>query len=81
MFRGDAKRWPENAVKAGHTLGSRPIVGAVVVTNESRYGHVAYVEKVDGDTFTISEMNYRGRYKVSTRTLAVGDKRIRSFIY
>jgi len=80
-FRGDAKRWPLNAVKAGYRLSDTPVVGAVVVTRESRYGHVAYVEQVHTDgSFTVSEMNYLGRYRISTRTLSVVDRRIVTFI-
>ncbi len=80
-FRGDAKRWPTNAVAAGYRLSETPVVGAVMVTRESRYGHVAYVERVNADgTFLVSEMNYLGRYKISTRTLGDSDPRIVTFI-
>jgi surface antigen len=35
-----------------------------MVTTENRYyGHVALVEKVNGDTITVSEMNYVGGEK------------------
>ena len=61
--------------------GRTPIPGAIVVTGESRYGHVAVVEKVDGDDFTVTEMNYKGRGIIDTRTLSLGDGYIRGFIY
>ncbi len=79
---GNAKNWLANAKAYGAKEGKTPVVGAIVVTNENRrYGHVAYVEKVDGNKFMISEMNYNGLGKISTRWLTVGDSVIKGFIY
>ena len=47
---GPARRWPKNS--------GQPVVGGVVVTNESRAGHVAVITAVDGDTLTLVEANY-----------------------
>jgi len=81
-FRGNAKEWPRTAKAAGFKLGRTPVVGAVVVTNESWYGHVGYVEKVNDDgSFTFSEMNYAGLGIITRRTMSAGDRRFVTFIY
>lgn len=78
---GNAGRWLSSAKASGWPTGSEPKPGAVLVTNESWVGHVAYVESVDGDNFTVSEMNLRGWARVSTRTLSKNDPAIKGFIY
>lgn len=79
---GNAGSWLYNAKAAGYATGKSPRVGAIVVTTENRYyGHVAMVEKVSGNTITISEMNYIGYGKRSTRTLSVSSRVIKGFIY
>ena len=72
---GYAKNWPVNS--------KVPVVGGVVITNESsfggvRTGHVAYISAIDGDTLTLLEANYV-RCKQSTRKLNINDKRILGF--
>jgi surface antigen len=52
-----------------------------MVSAESRWGHVALVESVKGSSFTISEMNYAGFGKKSTRTLSAGSRVVKGFIY
>lgn len=78
---GNAKAWLNSANNSGWQTGSIPKPGAVIVTNESWAGHVGFVESVDGDNFTISEMNFRGWAKVTSRTLNINDSVIRGFIY
>ena len=50
-------------------MGSQARVGAVAVWGQamSGYGHVAYVESVQPNGFTVSEMNYNGWNTVNTR--------------
>ena len=79
-FSGNAKQWLANAQKYGFQTGKEPRVGAIVATNETWYGHVAYVEMIQGDTITISEMSL-GRGKIGYRTLNKNDRRIRGYIY
>ena len=81
VFRGNAKEWPRNSRAAGHTTGQTPMVGAVIVTTESWYGHVGYVEKVEGNKVYFSEMNYAGLGIVSRRWMSTGDSRFVTFIY
>ncbi len=79
---GNAGTWLYHAKAGGYATGRTPKVGAIMVTTENRYyGHVAYVEKVSGDTITVSEMNYVGFAKRSTRTLSASSRAIKGFIY
>lgn len=79
---GNAIEWWGNASAAGYAEGQTPMVGAVMVTRESGYGHVAYVESVNGDgSWTVSEMNYAGWNVISSRTLRPGQAPVVGFIY
>jgi len=78
---GDAKAWLANAPAYGYSTGSNPVPGAVMVTRESWWGHVAYVESVNGDSITISEMNKVGWGISSTRTISRDNWVIRGYIY
>lgn len=83
-WSGHAKSWLANARRYGFQTGPEPAVGAIMATSESWYGHVAYVEAVNGDYITISEMHgvpYWKRGKLLTRTLNKNDWRIRGYIY
>ena len=78
---GNARSWLNSARGAGYATGSEPAVGAIMVTSESGYGHVAYVESVDGGSITVSEMNYVGWGVTSRRTLSASSGVIRGFVY
>lgn len=86
-WSGNAKNWLTNAAKMGFAVcrgnGYKcdPSPGSIMVTNESRYGHVVFVESVTSSTVTFSEMNYAGVGVRTTRTFSLGDSRIRGFIY
>lgn len=76
---GNAKEWAYRASAMGYATGKTPAVGAIYVeTWLTKWGHVSYVESVNGNTFTVSEMNYAGFGKVSTRTITGGGG---TFIY
>jgi surface antigen len=63
---GNASTWVARASAQGMATGSAPQVGAV----GQKGNHVVYVESVNGDgTVTISEMNHKGRYVMTTRTV------------
>ena len=66
---GNAWEWYGQAQSYGYPVGNQAKVGAVAVWDQrmSGYGHVAYVESVQGDGFTVSEMNYTAWGQVSTR--------------
>jgi surface antigen len=79
---GNAIDWWPNARAYGQAEGQAPRVGAVMVTRESGYGHVAYVEAVNGDgSWTVSEMNFVGWNRVSTRIIHPGQVPLVGFIY
>lgn len=79
---GNANRWIANSKAHGATVNRTPKAGAILVTNENnRYGHVAYIESVSGSQVTISEWNYAGLFKKTTRTLDISDKRIQGVIH
>ena len=78
---GNAKTWMYQAPQYGFATGNEPRVGAIIATREnSYYGHVAYVESVDGDLVTISEMHL-GRGIKKVRALNKDDWRIIGYIY
>ncbi|MDO8443881.1 MAG: CHAP domain-containing protein, partial [bacterium] len=78
---GNGGQWLNSAQRAGYSTGSTPVPGAIMVSSESFWGHVAYVESVDGDEFTIVEMNARGWGVTSRRTKNKNDRVIKGFIY
>ena len=67
---GDATNWRNAALNAGWYVGSEPIVGAIGWV----YGHVVYVEKLNGDgTVTISERNYDWHGSIRTVVRPISD--------
>jgi len=79
---GDAGQWFGQAQAAGWRTGQTPAQGAIMVTAESGWGHVAYVESVAPDgSWTVSEMNYQGWNIVSSRTIRPGGVPLIGFIY
>jgi surface antigen len=79
---GNAIDWWPNARAYGFAEGQLPRVGAVMVTRESAYGHVAFVEAVYGDgSWLVSEMNFVGWNRVSSRTIRPGQVALVGFIY
>lgn len=68
-FWGDARNWYYNAQASGFSVGSTPVPGAIAWSGAGYYGHVAYVESVNGNSVTVSEMNFNGGWnRVSYRT-------------
>ena len=68
---GDAKQWPATAARHGISSGSTPKVGSAAVFKDGEYGHVMYVESVNGDgTITVSDYNLKwdGLYRYYTRS-------------
>ena len=79
---GNANQWWPNARAYGFAEGAQPQVGAIMVTAESGYGHVAYVEAVNPDgSWLVSEMNYAGWGVRTTRTIRQGQVPVIGFIY
>jgi surface antigen len=79
--RGNANQWPSNAQAEGIATGSTPRAGSAGVMYTGQYGHIVWVESVNGDgTINISQYNeltssgwgnYSERYHVSPSTYNV----------
>ena len=78
---GNAGDWLGSAQSTGYSTGNEPYPGALMITGESWWGHVAVVEAVNGDQVTVSEMNYNGWGVVSSRTISKYNPVIKGFIY
>jgi len=79
---GNAIEWWANARAYNFPEGQVPQVGAIMVTRESGFGHVAYVEAVNPDgSWMVSEMNYTAWDVVDHRTLHAGQAPVLGFIY
>lgn len=65
--RGNANQWMSNAHALGIPTGGTPKVGAAAILNGGPYGHVAWVEAINGNgTIRISQYNagIAGSYSV-----------------
>ena len=79
---GNAITWLSGARSFGFATGSTPQAGAIMVTSEGgRAGHVAVVDAVNGDQVTVTEMNYSGFGRISTRTISSSYGQIMGYIY
>jgi surface antigen len=73
---GNAIDWYSNAQISGYSVGTVPRVGAIAWSGAGYYGHVAYVEAVNGDNVTVSEMNWDGGWdRVDFRTTSASSFR------
>jgi surface antigen len=69
--RGNANQWPSTVAAYGIGSGSTPRAGSVAMWPIGYYGHVMYVEAVNGDgTITVSDynLNWDGNYRNYTRS-------------
>ena len=83
---GNAVDWINNAVAAGYGVCSGrycvPRIGAIIYLKGHRtYGHVAYVERIEGSKVIFSEMNYIGLGRMNYRSLKMTDVLIQGYIY
>lgn len=69
---GNAISWVSSAAAQGFATGGIPRAGAI----GQQGNHVVYIESVNNDgTVNVSEMNYRGVFVVSSRTVAASNFR------
>ena len=81
-WQGDAWAWYGNAQAMGFATGRSPRPGSIMVTWESGYGHVAYVESVNPDgSWVVAEMNWVGFNTVDRRLIQPGGVPLIGFIY
>ncbi len=71
---GNANTWAARAAAAGYVVNRTPSAGAIFQTSSGWYGHVGYVEAVNGDgSITVTEMNYGySPYLVIRATIPAG---------
>ena len=63
----NANNWDDAAVRDGYVVNNRPTVGSILQSDAGYYGHVAFVERVNGDgSILVSEMNYSAAPGVTT---------------
>ena len=83
-WNGNAGDWLTTASAQGLHTQLTPGVGAIAVyrpgSGYSQYGHVAVVIAVSSTTYTVSEMNFIGWGRVSTRTVTWPDPHLEGFI-
>lgn len=79
---GNAWEWFGQAQSLGWATGQTPRPGAILVTWESSWGHVAFVESVNGDgSYTVSEMNFVRWDVIDQRSIKPGGVPLIGFIY
>ncbi|MGH7910387.1 MAG: CHAP domain-containing protein [Candidatus Dormibacteraceae bacterium] len=81
-WMGNANQWPAAAAATGQAEGTTPVVGAIMVSADSVFGHVSVVTSVtDGGDWTVTEMNYLGPYVTDTRQVTRASSNLVTFIY
>lgn len=79
---GNAKLWDDRAPSYGISVGSTPRQGAAAVSNGGFYGHVMYVEAVNGDgSIVVSDYNRAGTGKYDMNTLSASTASNLRFVY
>lgn len=79
---GNAKLWDDRAPSYGLTVSSVPRVGAAAVSNSGTYGHVMYVEAVNGDgTIVVSDYNRAGTGKYDMNQLSAATASNLRYVY
>jgi RHS repeat-associated protein len=67
---GNAQNWAKNARAIGWTVSTTPTVGSIAQNDNGTWGHVAYVEAVNGNNIRISEYNLNLKHNYNTRTVS-----------
>jgi surface antigen len=71
-FNAIANMWGSKAKVLGYRIDSVPTVGSIAWTTAGSYGHVAWVQAVNGSKITVEDYNsdYTGHYGVHTNVVA-----------
>ncbi len=81
---GNATTWASLARASGFSVDKNPRAGDVFQTSGGYggYGHVGYVESVNADgSILVSEMNYAGWNRVSSRTISASQTGMFNYIH
>lgn len=74
FIKANASAWASIAQSGGKLVNRTPSPGAVFQTPSGWYGHVGYVESVNGDgSINVSERNYAGCYGVLFSTIPASE--------
>jgi surface antigen len=67
LSNGNANQfWGYNLNSGAYPYGTTPKVGAILCWDGNSYGHVAVVEKIEGNKVTVSESSWSGSYFYTT---------------
>lgn len=66
---GDAKHWYAHARAQGYQVSTSPQLGAIMVSQEGPFGHVAIVEAIKSKAIVVSEMNWVAPFVVNHRVI------------
>ena len=69
----NAGNWKNAAESLGVVCNNTPAIGAVACWTSGEFGHVAWVEAVNGDEVIIEEYNYGGSTKYNRRPIPADD--------
>jgi surface antigen len=73
---GNANHWDDNARTLGYAVNSTPARGAIAQTDDGNFGHVAWVDAVNGDgTVTVEDYNFAATGVYARRTVAASTYR------
>jgi surface antigen len=67
---GNGNQWAERAREKGYRVDQIPSPGAVAVSTQGQWGHVAIIARVNGNMVTVEEYNSPVRYKYHYRQFA-----------
>ena len=74
LLKANANRWDDIAAANGILVDHNPEAGAIFQDDSGWYGHVGYVESLNGDgSINVSERNYRGCYGVLYSTIPASE--------
>lgn len=81
-YWGNAANWAYKARSAGYKVRRAPIKGAVLVSRNGYYGHVAVVERTyRNGSILVSEMNFPRQGVKTYRVISKYQKRYYQYIY
>lgn len=79
---GNAKTWDDRAPSYGYAVSETPKAGSAAVSNAGYYGHVMYVEAVNGDgSIVISDYNRAGPGEYGISTLSRETAQLLRYVY
>lgn len=79
---GNAKTWDDRGPSYGFVVSSTPREGAAAVSNSGFYGHVMYVEAVNGDgSIVVSDYNRAGTGKYDMNELSAATASNLRYLY